>query len=76
MQGRRGLKPSQQDLWGGDGLCTLHLPKVWGRRWCFVTWGKPPVQGASRGRADHEIHLRNSLFLFVAECIPFQRDHL
>jgi len=39
-----------------------------------MAWGKPPVQGASRGRADREIHLRNCLFLFEAECIPFQRE--
>lgn len=40
-----------------------------------MTWGKLPVQGARRGRADHDVHLTNSLFLFVHECIPFQRDH-
>lgn len=31
----------------------------------MVTWGKLSVAVVSRGRADHKLHLRNCLFLFV-----------
>lgn len=41
-----------------------------------MTQGKLSVTGVSRGRADHQLHLRNCLFLFMYKCIPPQQDHL
>lgn len=38
--------------------------------------GKAVCDSVIRDRADHKLHLRNCLFLFVHKCIPPQQDHL